>query len=50
LDAQNNFYGISNIAGIYKITKMDFWKKEKRAGTAGLSQAGPSPAACLGLA
>jgi hypothetical protein len=45
LDVQNNFHGISNIAEIYKSAKQ-FSKKKNRAGAAGLSQAGPIPAAC----
>jgi hypothetical protein len=49
LDARNNLYGISNIAGIYKLANQ-FSKKRIGSGVAGLSQAGPSLVACLDLA
>jgi hypothetical protein len=50
LDAQNNFYGFSNLQGFAKTLKGVTEKKGVRAEAADLNQAGPNPAACLGLA
>jgi hypothetical protein len=50
LDLQNYFYPFLNLAGICKMGKIKLLKKGERAGAADVSQAGPDPPACPGLA